>query len=142
VLSSGAQSRHGRITTRMGTTDHIPITDHPPAAVCGTVTPGYPLASYRRWAALIISGAIAITDVILPPAGDHRTLRVSTGHEKPEPFMATTVTMTTRATTPDLAMRQIAHITVKRLTMFWAIPSHTTATKVGASGDSWAGAIA
>ena len=50
VLSSGAQSRHGRITTRMGTTDitdtdHIPITDHRPATTCGTVTPGYPLAN-------------------------------------------------------------------------------------------------
>ena len=51
MLSSVAQSRRGRITTRMGTTDitdtdHIPITD-PPAAACGTVTPGYPLVSYE-----------------------------------------------------------------------------------------------
>jgi hypothetical protein len=35
--------------------------------------------------------------------------------------------MATRATTPGLAMR---HTTVERLTMFWAIPSHTTATRV------------
>jgi hypothetical protein len=45
VLSSGAQSRRGRIITRMDTTDLIPITDHLPATECGTVTPGYPLAS-------------------------------------------------------------------------------------------------
>ena len=31
---------------------------------------------------------------------------------------------------------QIIHTTVKRLTMFSAIPSHTMATRVGASGDS------
>jgi hypothetical protein len=51
VLSSGAQSRHGRIITHMGTTDmdtdHIPIPDHRPAAVSGTVTPGYPLAKLK-----------------------------------------------------------------------------------------------
>ena len=49
VLSSGAQSHHGRIITRMGTTadtDHIPIMD-PDAAACGMVTLGYPLASYK-----------------------------------------------------------------------------------------------
>ena len=48
MLSSGAQSRHGRIITRMVTTDtdQIPITDLP-AVACGTVTPGYPLASYE-----------------------------------------------------------------------------------------------
>ena|SRR5215472_8808213 len=49
--------------------------------------------------------------------------------------MATTVTMNTRATTLDLAMRQIIRTTVKRLTMFSAIPSHTMDTRVGASGD-------
>ena len=52
MLSSGAQSRHGHIITRMGTTDmdtgmdHIP-TDHRPAVASGTVTPGYPLVSYE-----------------------------------------------------------------------------------------------
>jgi len=51
-------------------------------------------------------------------------------------LMATTVTMNTRATTLDLAMRPITHTTVKRLTTFWATPSHTMATRVGASGDS------
>jgi len=56
------------------------------------------------------------------------------GTRNPNPMAR--VTMTTQATTPDLAMRHITHITVKRLTMFWAIPSHTTATRVGASGDS------
>jgi hypothetical protein len=44
-----------------------------------------------------------------------------------------TATMATRATTPGLAMR---HTTVERLTMFWAIPSHTTATRAGAADDS------
>ena len=46
VLSSGAQSRRGRIITRMATTgtDQIPITDRP-AAACGTATPGCQLAS-------------------------------------------------------------------------------------------------
>ena len=33
-------------TTDITDTDHIPITD-PPAAACGTVTPGYPLVSYE-----------------------------------------------------------------------------------------------
>jgi hypothetical protein len=48
VLSSGAQSRRGRIITRMATTDtdQIPITDRP-AAACGTATPGCQLASYE-----------------------------------------------------------------------------------------------
>jgi len=48
VLSSEAQSRRGRIITRMATTDtdHIPITDRP-AAACGTATPGCQLASYE-----------------------------------------------------------------------------------------------
>jgi hypothetical protein len=51
VLSSEAQSRHGRIIIRLGTTDmdtgtdHIPITHRLHAATSGTVTPGYPLAS-------------------------------------------------------------------------------------------------
>jgi len=44
--------------------------------------------------------------------------------------------MATRATTLDPAMRHITHITVERVTMFWAIPSHTTATWVGAAGDT------
>jgi len=54
VLSSEAQSRHGRIITRMGTTDmdmdmdHIPITHHLPAATSGTVTPGYPPAKSKH----------------------------------------------------------------------------------------------
>jgi hypothetical protein len=46
VLSSGAQSRRGRITTRTDITEHIPITDQRRATACGTVTLGYPLASY------------------------------------------------------------------------------------------------
>lgn len=51
MLSSEAQSRHGRIIIRLGTTDmdtgtdHIPITHRLHAATSGTVTPGYPLAS-------------------------------------------------------------------------------------------------
>ena len=54
MLSSEAQSRHGRIITRMGTTDmdtdtdHIPITHHLPAATSGTVTPGYPPAKSKH----------------------------------------------------------------------------------------------
>ena len=67
--------------------------------------------------------------MVQPPEGIHRARETRT-------VMATTITMTTRATTPDLAMRHITHITVKRLTMFWAIPSHITVTRVGASGDS------
>jgi len=47
-----------------------------------------------------------------------------------------TATMATMATTLDLAMRHITHITVKCLIMFWATPSHTTATWVGAAGDT------
>jgi hypothetical protein len=42
-------------------------------------------------------------------------------------LMATMVTMNTRGTTRNLAMGQIIHTTVERLTMFWAIPSHTMA---------------
>jgi hypothetical protein len=46
---SEAQSRHGRIISRRGTTDtgtdHIPITHRLPVAGSGTVTPGYPPAS-------------------------------------------------------------------------------------------------
>ena len=52
--SSGAQSRHGRIITRMATTadttdtDQVPITDlRLRAAACGTVMLGYPLASFE-----------------------------------------------------------------------------------------------
>jgi hypothetical protein len=44
-----------------------------------------------------------------------------------------TANMATRATTLA-AMRHTAHIFVDRPIMFWAIPSHTTATRVGAAG--------
>jgi hypothetical protein len=47
----GAQSRHGRIITRMATaadtTDQVPITDPSRADACGTVMLGYPLASFE-----------------------------------------------------------------------------------------------
>jgi hypothetical protein len=52
VPSSAAQSRLGRIITRMATMadttdlDHIP-TDRRLVAACGTVTPGCPLASHE-----------------------------------------------------------------------------------------------
>jgi hypothetical protein len=54
VLLSEAQSRHGRIIIRLGTTemdtgtDHIPITHRLHAATSGMVTPGYQPASYDR----------------------------------------------------------------------------------------------
>jgi hypothetical protein len=43
--------------------------------------------------------------------------------------------MATRTTTLDLDMRRLTHIIVGHPTMFWAIPCHTTATRVGAVGD-------
>ena len=45
AIASGPYSRMG--TTDITDTDHIPITDHRPATTCGTVTLGYPLASYE-----------------------------------------------------------------------------------------------